>query len=54
MNGEAATEAVGTCRFPVYGVSAYTPMCPEGTEGVFVQRRYAPRDESSAKRTSSL
>jgi hypothetical protein len=27
--------AVGTRRFPIYGVSAYTPMCPGGTEGVF-------------------
>jgi|LakMenEpi03Aug12_release.lakeMendotaPanAssembly.Ray.scaffolds.fasta_scaffold5318056_1 hypothetical protein len=33
-SGEAAAEAVGTRRFPIHGVSAYTPMCPEGTEGV--------------------
>ena len=45
MNGEAAAEAVGTRRFPVYGVSAYTPMCPEGTEGVFAHRHFAPCNE---------
>ena len=32
---EAAAAAVGTRRFPIHGVSAYTPMCPKGTEGVF-------------------
>jgi len=33
--GSGYATAAATCRFPVYGVSAYTPMCPEGTEGVF-------------------
>jgi hypothetical protein len=33
VNGEAAPETVRTHRFPACGVSAYTPMCPEGTEG---------------------
>ena len=31
--GKRQVEAAETRRFPVYGVSAYTPMCPEGTEG---------------------
>ena len=42
INGEAAAGMVETRRFPTCGVSAYTPMCPEGTEVVCVQQSPSP------------
>ena len=54
MNGEAAAEAAETRRFPVYGVSAYTPMCPEGTEGVFPSRPILVETLFHQNRSSSM
>ena len=36
--GKRQPEAAERGRFPACWVSAYTKMCPEGTEGVFLRR----------------
>jgi len=53
--GEPPTNAVparSNTPSPASPVSAYTPMCPEGTEGVFAQRRAPRRSQTYPARTA--